>query len=448
MSDYLLSLASHPVTRRLVRSVGAPTPQRLARVTGPYEAEPLAGARVVLGALGTTTAGSAVRDALTSAGASIAPVNGAATEVAVFDATGFRGVRDLRALYDFFQPIVRNLAVNARIVVVGATTEHADSGELGATRRGIEGFVRSLAKEVGRHGATANLVYVEPGAEERLDGVIRFLTSPRSAYVDGQPIRITPLARAPAQTRRTAPLAGKVALVTGAARGIGAATVARLAAEGARVLLLDLPSEATMLAEVARFVGGTPLSIDVAESGAAGHIADVVRQEFGSVDIVVHNAGVTRDKTLAKMDERQWESCLTVNLEAIVAIDRTLERASLLNDEGRIVCLSSIAGVAGNVGQTNYATTKAAVIGYVATQARLLAGRGICVNAVAPGFIETRMMLAVPFLFREIARRGNSLSQGGVPLDAAELITFLATPGACGITGQTIRLCGQNLIGA
>ena len=120
----------------------------------------------------------------------------------------------------------------------------------------------------------------------------------------------------------------------------------------------------------------------------------------------------------------------------------------MLRDGGRVVCVSSIGGIAGNFGQTNYAASKAGVIGYVDALAATLAKRGITVNAAAPGFIETRMTAAMPFGVREAGRRLNALSQGGMPEDVAELITFMASPGAQGVTGQTIRVCGQNLVGA
>ncbi|MGH8528742.1 MAG: 3-oxoacyl-ACP reductase [Nevskiales bacterium] len=448
MSDYLLSLSRNLFTGPLVKGLGVPTPHTLARAEGAYEQEPLRGKRAVFGAAVASPASEALKAALKSAGASIAKANGALADVAVFDATGLREVLELRSLYYFFHAMAAQLAPNARVLVVADAPDDSQNGEVGATRRAVEGFVRSLAKEIGRRGATANLAFVEAGAEQRLEGVLRFLLSPRSAYVSGQPFRISARAGAPAVIPFVAPLKDKVALVTGAARGIGAATARRLAEEGAQVVCLDVPAEQNKLEETAGRVKGTAFLLDVTEREAPRRIADFLKEKFDGVDIVVHNAGVTRDKTIAKMEESQWHHCLAVNLESILRIDRALIEGQLLRAGGRIVCLSSIAGVAGNVGQTNYAATKAGVIGYVAAQAQQLASRGICVNAVAPGYIETRMMLAVPFLFREFVRRLNSLVQGGVPLDVAELITFLATPGAVGVTGQTLRVCGQNLIGA
>jgi 3-oxoacyl-[acyl-carrier protein] reductase len=148
------------------------------------------------------------------------------------------------------------------------------------------------------------------------------------------------------------------------------------------------------------------------------------------------------------MQEQSWDQVVDINLSAVMAIDQVLLAENILRDEARLVYLSSISGISGNFGQTNYALTKAALIGYVAAQAPLLAARGICINAVAPGFIETAMTQEMPFMAREIGRRLNSVKQGGQPRDVAELVTFLCTPGACGISGETIRVCGQGLVGA
>ena len=161
---------------------------------------------------------------------------------------------------------------------------------------------------------------------------------------------------------------------------------------------------------------------------------------------MVHNAGVTRDKTLAKMRPEQWDLTLAVNLDAVLKITSALD--PLIQDHGRLVLLSSIAGIAGNVGQTNYSASKAGVIGAVEALAPRLAERGIAVNAIAPGFIETRLTDAIPVATREIARRLCNLGQGGLPSDIAETATFLASPGAAGLTGQIVRVCGGNFVGA
>ncbi|MGV7246582.1 SDR family oxidoreductase, partial [Caballeronia sp. M23-90] len=169
---------------------------------------------------------------------------------------------------------------------------------------------------------------------------------------------------------------------------------------------------------------------------------------FGGIDIVVHNAGITRDKTIAKMTGAAWDSVIDVNLSAQERIDEALLEKDVLHMGGRIIGVSSISGIAGNLGQTNYATSKAGVIGRVQGMAKLLAARGITINAVAPGFIETHMTAKIPLGLREAGRRMNSMSQGGLPVDVAETIAWLASPASSGITGNVVRVCGQSLIGA
>ncbi|KYO75190.1 3-oxoacyl-[acyl-carrier-protein] reductase FabG [Pseudomonas aeruginosa] len=195
-------------------------------------------------------------------------------------------------------------------------------------------------------------------------------------------------------------------------------------------------------------IGAVALPLDIASEEAPQRLRDFLKENFGGVDIVVHNAGITRDRTLANMSEHHWNQVVAVNLAAIVAVDQVLLGERVIRDEGRIVCLSSISGVAGNFGQANYAATKAALIGYVKAQSKLVAERDICINAIAPGFIETPMTDAMPFATREVGRRLNSLKQSGLPRDAAELITFLSSPQSFGLTGNTIRVCGQGLVGA
>ena len=171
-------------------------------------------------------------------------------------------------------------------------------------------------------------------------------------------------------------------------------------------------------------------------------------EALGGVDVVVHNAGVTRDKTLAKMSESQWDLAVDVNLGAVARITEALVQRKVLREGGRIVCLSSVAGIAGNVGQTNYAASKAGVVGFVRRLAPELADRGVTVNAIAPGFIETRLTDAMPTMIREVARRLSALGQGGRPEDVGQAIAFLSTPGAVGVTGHLLRVCGGALVGA
>jgi 3-oxoacyl-[acyl-carrier protein] reductase len=174
----------------------------------------------------------------------------------------------------------------------------------------------------------------------------------------------------------------------------------------------------------------------------------VLVEDHGGVDVVVHNAGVTRDKTLARMDEDRWNMVLGINLTAQERIDDELLAREVIRENGRIVCVSSMSGIAGNAGQTNYATSKAGVIGMVESMRVPLGKKGLTINAVAPGFIETQMTAAMPIATREAGRRMNSLAQGGLPVDVAETICWFANPASGGVNGNVVRVCGQSLIGA
>ena len=449
MSDLLLKLANDKRSGRLVRALGLPAPMTLARGQGPTTAHELQGrVALVLSTLGGYAA-PVLTDALQQAGANLvsAADTGAPLDIVAMDASGCHKVEDLRAVFDGFNPLMRRIAKNARVLLVANRPDALDDPVAAACARAIEGFARSLGKELGKRGGTVNLVYVTPGDVSALAGPVRFFCSARSTYVSAQAVTLrAPVT--PVQAAVEKPLAGKVAVVTGCARGIGQAIAARLAADGAHVVCIDVAAARDALYETALQLAGTPLVLDIAQDGAAQTLADFVAGRWGGVDIVVHNAGITRDKTLANMTDVQWDLVLAVNLAAITQIDAALVARKLLRSQGRVICLSSISGIAGNFGQTNYATSKAALIGYVAALGPRLASEGITVNAVAPGFIETPMTQKVPLFMREAGRRLNSLSQGGQPQDVAELVCFLASPGAAGINGNTVRVCGQALLGA
>ncbi|HJV51972.1 MAG TPA: 3-oxoacyl-ACP reductase [Noviherbaspirillum sp.] len=452
MSDLLMRLARNPATAGIVKMLGLPNPVELARAEGGYQAKPFTGKTVLVAGSNNGYAAHSLRAALREAGAELLdapPADaGRRIDVVVMDATGCASPADCRALYDAFHPLMRRIARNGRVLIAAALPDEATDAVAAAAARGIEGFSRSLGKELGRNGTTVNLAYVARDATERVAGVVRFFCGVQSAYVSGQAVHVTARVAAPAALPFERALQGKVALVTGGARGIGRATAHRLAQDGARVVCLDVPGAADALHRTCSEIGAIPLLMDISGTDAPRRLADFFKEKFGGLDILVHNAGVTRDRTLANMPEHDWDMVVNVNFAAIAAIDQALLEADVLRDAARIVCLSSISGVAGNFGQANYALTKAALIGYVAAQASQLAGRGICINAVAPGFIETAMTDDMPFLVREVGRRMNSLKQGGKPRDAAELIAFLCTPAACGISGDTIRVCGQGLLGA
>lgn len=368
----------------------------------------------------------------------------------VFDATGVRRPEDLRALFDFFNPVIRRVAPSGRVVVLGTTPEETGSVEERIAQRALEGFTRSLGKEMKR-GSSVNLVYVSADADAGASGVestLRFVLSGKSAYVDGQVFRVgAGGATAPASWEK--PLDGKVAVVTGAARGIGAEIAAVLARDGAHVICCDVPAAGEALSATANKVGGTSLPLDVTAADAAEVLAQHVKERHdGVIDVLVHNAGITRDKTLAGMDAARWDAVMAVNLIAPERITAELAEQGVLAEGGRVVGVSSMAGIAGNRGQTNYAASKAGVIGFVDGASAELASKKVTVNAVAPGFIETQMTAAIPFATREAGRRMNSMQQGGQPVDVAEAIAYFASPASSAVTGNTVRVCGQSLLGA
>ena len=431
MADRYANFAGSAPGRALIKRLGLPDPPRLRRY---QPGDPLTEGPVRLGAAPGGRLTDPVGEVLKSAGVEIA-ADGPYGAL-IFDATGIDDSTGLRALYDFFHPAARALLPSGRVIVLGTP---GGSVRQQTAQRALEGLTRSIGKEFGR-GSTAQLVSVAPGGEQALDSTLRFLLSGRSAYVSGQVIRVgagTPPGGAD--------LTGQVALVTGAARGIGAAIARVLARDGAEVIALDVPAAGDALAGVANDVRGRALQLDLTAPDAAARLAGHLS---GGLDIVVHNAGITRDRTIARMDPARWDSVIDVNLSSPERINDVLLDRGVLRDGGRIVGVASIAGIAGNRGQTNYTTSKAGVIGLVEAMAPVLAGRGITINAVAPGFIETAMTARMPVLLREAGRRMNSLSQGGLPVDVAETIAWLAAPGSATVTGNVVRVCGQSLLGA
>jgi 3-oxoacyl-[acyl-carrier protein] reductase len=449
MRDGYASFAHSGVGKALVRRLGLPEPPQLRRYR---PGDPLiAGPVLVDGAPGGRL-NDTVNKLLTAAGVELAgppPADRTPMYAAlIFDATGIQTVAGLRALYDFFHPHLRTLYPNGRVIVVGTPPAAAGGTGAATAQRAIEGFTRSLAKEL-RRGGTCQLVQVAPGAEGNLESTLRFLLSPRSAYISGQLVRLDPAVVASASNPDPdRPLANKTALVTGAAGAIGAATARVLARDGAQVVCLDLAAAGDALAQLANEIGGTALQLDLTAADAPRRLAEHMEGRYGRLDVLVHNAGITRDRTLAKMAAGWWDSVLDLNLAAVERLTGAVLEAGLIPEGGRVIAVSSVSGIAGNRGQTNYAAAKAGLIGLVQALAPELAGRGITANAVAPGFIETPMTGRMPRVPREVGRRLNSLAQAGLPEDVAEAISWLASPGSGAVTGQVIRVCGQALIGA
>lgn len=470
MTDIMEKVLASPVGRTLGARLGLTPPPELRRgrglPDGPVVLGSLAGGTVVAGALALlgVPVEEPVRDdpALRTAdeqGRLQPPRYPGSIGAVVVDATGCSSIAELEGVRALLRPAVRALAGSGRVIVAAddpdaALPRGADAVEVRAVRHALEGITRSLGKEL-RGGATANLLYLHPGTTSAgLASTIAFLLEGRSAFVDGQCWRVGEREPAGAAQVDGQPFAGRIVVVTGAARGIGAQIAHVLARDGAELVLVDVPAAGQALAEVANTLHGSALQLDITAPNAGERIAAAVASRFGQdarLHAIVHNAGITRDRLLANTDEQRWANVLTVNLAAQLTINPVLLRPDVpggLADGGRIVAVASTSGIAGNRGQTNYAASKAGVIGVVTALAPQLADRGITVNAVAPGFIETDMTAAIPPVQRQIFRRSNSLLQGGLPIDVAETIAYLADPASAAITGQIIRVCGQNIVGA
>ena len=446
MADRYQRLTGTSVGRFLVKNLGLPDPVPLQR----YDS----GHPVLAGTLLVGGAGALLPPALAAITAAGGDVHTAQTDDVryaglVFDASAIESPTGLKALRDFFTPVMRSLARCPHVVVLGTTPERAGNGPAQVAQRALEGFTRSLGKEIGR-GGTVQLVYADPDAADRIGSTVEFLLSPKSAYVSGQVIRIGTTVEAPRApvADPLAPLAGKVALVTGASRGIGESVARTLHRDGATIVGIDVPQAADGLIRLMDELSGDVLLLDVTAVDAPQRIARALHERHNGVDVVVHNAGITRDRKLANMDEARWSSVIDVNLVAPQRITAQLLEDKLVNANGRVIGVASIAGIAGNVGQTNYAASKAGVIGFVDATVAEAAEHDVTVNAVAPGFIETQMTAAVPLMLREAGRRMNSMSQGGQPVDVAETAAWFANPGSYGVTGNVVRVCGQSLLGA
>ena len=488
--DGYLNFVNSDLGAKLASTLGLPRPVPLRR----YEpGQPLldgpavlagAGAAPLLGQVETFLAGHGVevlRPELPVEQADEAPqqVAGDARPAAlVMDMTAATTLADLDLLRRAARATLKRLARSGRVLVLGTTPDAlVASGaptEQVAAAQALEGIMRSIGKEL-RGGATANLLWVDPGlgraAGAGADGgqaaaaiapelvePLEFFLSARSAYVSGQPLRVSPsvegrsgeaLGWLDPQAADAQPYAGATVVVTGAARGIGADIARTFARDGARVIGVDVPPAGDALAAVMNEIGGVALQLDITAADAGERLAAaVVRSGADRLHAIVHNAGITRDKLLVNTDAARWNSVLQVNLQAQFGINEVLLSGieGGLGAGSAIVGVASTSGIGGNRGQANYAASKAGVMGMVRSMAPTLAPRGVTVNAVAPGFIETEMTGKIPAVTREVGRRINSMAQGGLPVDVAETIAFLARPANGGVTGQVLRVCGQSLL--
>lgn len=238
---------------------------------------------------------------------------------------------------------------------------------------------------------------------------------------------------------------GQVALVTGGARGIGLAIARRLAAEGVSIVVADIMEDVAKeaAAELAKSgVKTMALVMNVSNSESVAKAVADAKERMGRIDILVNNAGITRDGLIMRMKEEDWDAVLNINLKSVFLCTKEVVKVMAKQRYGRIVNIASVVAFMGNAGQANYCAAKAGMVGLTKTTAREYASRGITVNAVAPGFIKTAMTDALPDNVKQDMMNAIPLGSFGTPEDVAEAVTFLASPGAGYITGNTIHVNG------
>lgn len=364
-----------------------------------------------------------------------------------------RDVKDeagLKRVYNELQAGVKSIKGNGKVLLYSVQPELLEEVNHSTYQRALEGISRSLAKEVGAKGTTVNLLKVPSNVDLKNYATVEdFFTSGRSAFISGQALNLNDA------TKSGRELSEKICVVTGGAGGIGSATVKRLAAEGATVIIADIPQ---MEERAKEFLNDTSTSLsagkvsfmgaDLTDESARKLLLKSIKEKHGRIDVLVNNAGITRDKTLKNMPEHYWDSLIAINLTAVMNLTEDALEMGLIPEGGRIISTSSISGIAGNFGQTNYTATKAALIGYSASKSKDLKAKGITINAIAPGYIETDMVKTMPLMTRIFAERLTSLVQAGKPEDIAEAMAFLAHPGAESVNGQVLRVCGGSFLGA
>ena len=238
-------------------------------------------------------------------------------------------------------------------------------------------------------------------------------------------------------------LQGEIALVTGASRGIGAAIADELAAQGAKVIG-TATSESGAAAIGARLAasGGAGRALDVTDGAAVETLIEGISKEFGAVSILVNNAGITRDQLLMRMKDEDWNAILDTNLSSVYRTSKAVMRGMMKARKGRIISIASVIGLTGNPGQANYAAAKAGIIAFSKSLAREIGSRGVTVNVVAPGFIDTDMTRGLPEDSKNAMLGQIALGRFGDPIDIARAVAFLASPAAAYITGETLHVNG------
>lgn len=457
MQDTLIEMGRSPLARNVLKRIGIKAAPQLIRSYRPWSDELLQGKQILLSSsdrirrevapfLEDQQATLRFRAALLPNARNDADLNEIQVfQGTLFDATTLQTLGDLKELYGFFHGLRGQLGFNHRVVILSVQRQSPEGRAISAA---VNAFARSLAREFGPKGVNVNVLLLaddEALVEESLP-VLSFFLSDFCAFITGQIIPLSRPMKELSLPSLAGSLAGKRALVTGAAQGIGYAICRRLAEEGAHVICLDRPQNEEALRELSLEIEGDYLLATLGRDH--DDLIENLASQNSSIDILVHNAGVTRDRTLLAMSEAEWDDVLSINLEAVIDITTRVLHRGMLAQGGRIICMASVVGLSGNFGQTNYAASKAGLIGYVQGLAEHLAREGATANAVAPGFIETNMTAKIPFVAKQFARRLSSLVQGGQPDDVADLVTFLASPCSGTINGQVIRVCGGSFLGA
>lgn len=462
MQDALIEMGRLPLAKNMLRRLGIRTPPELIRSYRPWSDEMLEGKRLLINDNGVFRAPltAYLKDLKAQLDTTklneLAQFNYQALKVnkvfqgTVFDASGIKELAELDRLYSFFHPLRGRIGFNHRVVIILPQAKAEQSSpEAMAIAHAIESFAKSLAKELGPRGVNVNAIKIRPDLEQfdLLAPLVAFFLSDFCAFVTGQVLSLRESSGALTLPALAGSLAGKRALVTGAAQGIGYSICRRLAEEGAHVICLDRPEAREALEDLAHTIEGETLFAVLGEAEGTQAVQSFLDRSPG-LDILVHNAGITRDRTLFSMSEEQWEQVMRVNLKAVVELTNSILHRGALNRGGRVICMSSVVGIAGNFGQTNYSASKGGLIGYVEGLAHHLARENATANAVAPGFIETSMTAAIPFVAKQFARRLSSLGQGGLPDDVADAVAFLASPCSQGLSGSVLRVCGGSFLGA
>jgi len=375
-------------------------------------------------------------------------------DILIYDATLFDKIEDLENLFSCLKKWSLKISPCGRILILGKNPEVANETDdkkpvRYAITESLTSFVRAYSKETGRNGTTVHLILI-PQSHQKLifDPIARFLASGRSAYITGQTWKISQPKSFNGNFNPVNSLKGKVAIITGASRGIGYACAKRLHEEGAEVILIDLPEQKDQLHKVASELSGFPLITDLRWPASPDYVTRKIKENFLEVDIVVHNAGVYLEMELKKMTLKEWKAVWDTNLSAAIRLTEALLPHIQNGGGGRIIAIGSISGLAGVGGQTCYSGSKGGLSGYMKGLAEILKKRNITANTIAAGYIQTSLTSKIPRWQKEIGKRASALMQGGIPEDIGNLVAFLAGAGGAFLNGQTIRACGGHIIGA